>query len=119
MEPSAGSLDGSKPNSQHVLHLRGALDHSASSELREAIGRALSHGPATLVIDLASVSAVDAVGITVLVYACRAASAAHVKLVLSALQPIVRDLLEPTRLSTLCDVELASTKPAVMRGTAA
>jgi hypothetical protein len=52
------------------------------------------------------VSVGDAAGLTVLIYACRAATAAHVKLVLSAPSPLVLKLLEPTRLNEQCDVEL-------------
>jgi anti-anti-sigma factor len=79
--------------------------------LREAVGRALSRGSATLVIDLSDVSVVDAVGIDALVYASRAATAAHVKLVLTAPSPLVLHLLEPTRLSSLCDFDV---EPAVV-----
>jgi len=117
MEPSAGSL--LKDSSEHPRDLvrpSGALDHSASAELREAIGRTLSHGPATLVIDLSAVSVVDAAGLAVLIYACRAATAAHVKLVVSAPAPFLLQLLEPTRLSDLCDIELEPALPIPIRG---
>jgi anti-anti-sigma factor len=91
----------------------------ASAELREAISRALSHGPARLVIDLSAVSVVEAAGLAVLVYACRAATAAHAKLVLSAPSPLVLQLLEPTRLGDVCDFELEPAMPVPIRGTAA
>ena len=119
MEPSAGSLlEDSSEHPRDVVRPSGALDHSASAELRETISRTLSHGPATLVIDLSAVSVVDAAGLTVLIYACRAASAAHVKLVLSAPSPLVLELLEPTRLSDLCEVELEPAMPVPIRGVA-
>jgi anti-anti-sigma factor len=120
MEPSFGGLlKGSSQHSRDVVRPSGALDHSASAELRETISRTLSHGPATLVIDLSAVSVVDAAGLTVLIYACRAATAAHVKLVLSAPSPLVLKLLEPTRLNEQCDVELELATPVPIRGTAA
>jgi anti-anti-sigma factor len=120
MQPSGRSLlEDHSEHPRHVLRPSGALDRSASFALREAIGLALSRGPATLVVDLSGVSVVDAVGIDVLVYACRAASAAHVRLVLSAPSPLVLHLLEPTRLSNLCDFDLEPPVPVPIRGTAA
>lgn len=120
MEPSSGKpLVDTGQHQRDVLRPSGALDLSASAELREAISRTLSHGSATLVIDLSGVSAVDASGLAVLIYACRAATAAHVKLVLSAPSPFLRQLLEPTRLNDLCDVDLAAAAPVPIRGTAA
>jgi anti-anti-sigma factor len=120
MEPSARSLlEDSSEHPRDVVRPSGPLDHSASTELREAISRTLSRGPATLVIDLSAVSVVDAAGLAVLIYACRAATAAHVKLVLSAPSPFLLQLLEPTRLSELCDVELEPAMPVPIRGTAA
>ena len=120
MEPSAGSLLGdSRKHRRDVVRPSGALDHSASAELREMISRTLSHGPATLLIDLSAVSVVDAAGFAVLIYACRAATAAHVKLVLSAPSPFVLQLLEPSRLGDLCEVQLEPASPIPIRGTAA
>ena len=102
-----------------VLRPAGALDHAASPELREEISRSLSHGPATLEIDLSAVTLVDATGLAVLVYGCRAATAAHARLVLSAPSPLVLQLLEPLRLSKLCDVEFEPVLPVPIHGTAA
>jgi anti-anti-sigma factor len=120
MERSAGSLlEDSSKHPRDVLRPLGALDHSASAELRQAISQTLSHGPATLVIDLSAVSVVDAAGLAVLIYACRAATAAHVKLVLSAPSPSVLQLLEPTLLSDLRNIELEPAVPIPIRGTAA
>jgi anti-anti-sigma factor len=120
MEPSAGSPPpGSGDHPREIVRPTGALDDSASTALRESISRALSHGPATLVIDLSAVSVVDAAGLTVLVYACRAATAAHVMLVLSAPSPLVLGLLEPARLSDLCEIEPEQAIPVPIRGSAA
>ena len=120
MEPSAGKLlEDPSQDSRDVLHPAGALDHSGSRVLREAISRALSRGPATLVVDLSDVRDVDAAGLDVLVYACRAATAAHVKLVLCSLPPLVLELLEPTRLSDLGDVDIEPAVPVPLPGTAA
>jgi anti-sigma B factor antagonist len=120
MDPtSRNALGASGQDARHVLRPSSALDHAASPELREAISRTLSHGPATLVIDLSGVSSVDAAGLAVLVYACRASTAAHVKLVLAEPSPLVLQLLEPTRLGDLCHFELEVAMPIPIRGTAA
>jgi anti-sigma B factor antagonist len=120
MKPSAGSLlEDLSHDSREVLHPSGLLDRSAARVLREEISRTLSRGPATLVVDLSNVNDVDAAGLDVLVYACRAATAAHVKLVLCSLPPLVLELLEPTRLSDLGDVAIEPAMPVPLHGTAA
>jgi len=119
MEPSAGSLlEDSNEHPRDVVRPSGVLDHPASAELREVISRTLSRGPATLVIDLSAVSSVDAAGLAVLIYACRAAAAAHTKLALSASQVLLQ-LLEPTRLSDMCALELAPVRPIPIRSATA
>ena len=62
---------------------------------------------------------VDAAGLDVLVYACHAATAAHVKLVLCSLPSLVLELLEPTRLSELGDIAIEPTMPIPLHGSAA
>ena len=120
MQPSAGSfLEDPARGSRDVLQPSGVLDRSTSRVLREEVSRALSRGPAALVVDLSNVSGVDAAGLDVLVYACRAATAAHVKLVLCSLPELVVELLEPTRLSEIGDVDIEPTMPIPLHGTAA
>ena len=46
-------------------------------------------------------------------------SAAHVKLVLCSLPPLVLELLEPTRLSEMGDVDIEPTMPIPLHGSAA
>ena len=116
---SESPLAKSGAHGRDVLRPSSPLDDVAADELRVAIGGALSRGPATLVIDLSGVSVVDAVGIDVLVYASRAATAAHVKLVLSGPSPLVVHLLEPTRLSSLFDFEVEPAIVIPIRRTAA
>jgi len=117
MEPAASSPVEGSSQSRDVLHPLGALDRHASPELREEIGRTLSRGPAELVIDLSGVSGVDDAGLAVLVYACRAATAAHVKLALSSPSPLVRQLLEPTRLNEHCDSDIEPAVPVQLHVT--
>ncbi|HEY4402856.1 MAG TPA: STAS domain-containing protein [Acidimicrobiia bacterium] len=120
MQPSAGSLlEDPTRDSREVLRPSAVLDRTASRDLREAVSRALSRGPAALVVDLSNVSDVDAAGLDVLVYACHAATAAHVKLVLCSLPPLVLELLEPTRLSEMGNVDIEPTMPVPLHGSAA
>ena len=112
MEPSTGTLLGdASQHPQGVLHPSGLLDHAAAAELRAAISRTLSRGPAKLVIDLSAVTDVETDGVAVVIYACRAATAAHVKLVLYAPSPFLLQLLEPTRLSGSYDIEPKAPTP--------
>jgi anti-anti-sigma factor len=120
MKPSAANLlEDPSHDSREVLHPSGPLDRAGSRVLRQEISRTISRGAATLVVDLSEVSDVDAAGLDVLVYACRAATAAHVKLVLSSLPPLVLELLEPTRLSDLGDVDIEPAMPVPLHITAA
>jgi anti-anti-sigma factor len=120
MKPSAGNLlEDPSHDSPEVLHPSGLLDRAASRVLREEISRTISRGPATVVVDLSNVSDVDAAGLDVLVYACRAATAAHIKLVLCSLPPLLLELLEPTRLSDLGDVAIEPAQPVPLHITAA
>jgi anti-anti-sigma factor len=112
-------LEHSGRHARVVLRPSGALDVSAAHDLREATSRALSRGPVAVVIDLSRVSAIDAVGIDVLVYAGRAATAGHAKLVLFAPSPLVLHLLEPMRLNHLCDFEFEPALPVPIRRSAA
>ncbi len=107
MKRAARSLLGSsRAHSQDVVRSPVVLDDAASAELRVAIGQAISQGAPRLVIDLSALTDIEAEGLAVLIYACRAATAAHVKLVLSAPSPLLLELLEPMRLSESYDIEL-------------
>jgi anti-anti-sigma factor len=107
MKRAARSLLGAaRAQPRDVVRSPNLLDDAASAELRVAIGQALSQGPAQLVIDLSAVTDIDADGLAVLIYACRATTAAHAKLVLSDPPPLLLELLEPMRLSELYDIEL-------------
>lgn len=120
MGPSPRSpLGNSSDHPREVVRSPGVLDDAGSAELRVGISRALSHGPAKLVIDLSAVTNVDAQSLAVLIYACRAATAAHVNLVLSGPSPLLLQLLEPTRLNDSYDIELRPATPVPIRGTAA
>jgi anti-anti-sigma factor len=81
-----------------VLHLTGRLDVHAAADARLALADAVEAGSGDLVIDLASLDAVDATGLGVLVGAHRRAGRAGRTLVLRDVPPPVGRLLFLTRL---------------------
>jgi anti-anti-sigma factor len=81
-----------------VLHLTGRLDVHAAADARLALADAVESGEGDLVIDLASLDAVDATGLGVLVGAHRRAGRAGRTLVLRDVPPPVGRLLFLTRL---------------------
>jgi anti-sigma B factor antagonist len=93
---SAFELDSVEPG--QLLHLTGRLDVHAAADVRLALADAVESGQGDLVIDLASLEAVDATGLGVLVGAHRRAGRAGRTLVLRDVQPPVGRLLFLTRL---------------------
>jgi anti-anti-sigma factor len=93
---SAFELDPVEPG--QLLHLAGRLDVHAAADVRLALADAVESGQGDLVIDLASLDAVDATGLGVLVGAHRRAGRAGRTLVLRDVQPPVGRLLFLTRL---------------------
>lgn len=90
------ALDNVEPG--QVLHLAGRLDVHAAADVRLALADAVDVGSGDLVIDLASLDAVDATGLGVLVGAHRRAGRAGRTLVLRDVPPPVGRLLFLTRL---------------------
>jgi anti-anti-sigma factor len=93
---SAFVLDSVEPG--QLVHLTGRLDVHAAADVRIALADAVECGEGDLVIDLASLEAVDATGLGVLVGAHRRAGRAGRTLVLRDVQPPVGRLLFLTRL---------------------
>lgn len=93
---SAFELDSVEPG--QVVHLTGRLDVHAAADVRIALADAVENGEGDLVIDLASLEAVDATGLGVLVGAHRRAGRAGRTLVLRDVQPPIGRLLFLTRL---------------------
>jgi anti-anti-sigma factor len=89
-------LDSVEPG--QLVHLTGRLDVHAAADVRMALADAVASGEGDLVIDLASLEAVDATGLGVLVGAHRRAGRAGRTLVLRDVQPSVGRLLFLTRL---------------------
>ena len=93
-----------------LVHLAGRLDVHAAADVRNALADAVALGTGELVIDLASLEAVDATGLGVLVGAHRRAGRAGRTLVLRDVTPPVGRLLFLTRLDRV--LRLSSTDAA-------
>ena len=98
------------PGDRQVVHLAGRLDVHAAADVRNALAVAVEAGTGELVIDLASLEAVDATGLGVLVGAHRRAGRAGRTLVLRDVTPPVGRLLFLTRLDRV--LTLSSTDAA-------
>ncbi|MCW2724036.1 MAG: rsbV 6 [Frankiales bacterium] len=83
---------------RQVVHLTGRLDVHAAADVRLALADAVEHGSGELVLDLASLDAVDATGLGVLVGAHRRAGRCGRTLVLRDVPPPVGRMLFLTRL---------------------
>ena len=82
-----------------LLQLAGRLDVHSAADVRLALADAVELGEGELVIDLASLDAVDATGLGVLVGAHRRAGRAGRTLVLRDVTPPVHRVLFLTRLN--------------------
>jgi anti-anti-sigma factor len=87
-----------------VVHLTGRLDVHAAADVRLALAVAVEAGSGDLVIDLASLDAVDATGLGVLVGAHRRAGRAGRTLVLRDVPAPVGRLLFLTRLDRVLHI---------------
>jgi anti-anti-sigma factor len=87
-----------------VVHLAGRLDVHAAADARLALADAVEAGCGDLVIDLASLDAVDATGLGVLVGAHRRAGRAGRTLVLRDVPAPVGRLLFLTRLDRVLHI---------------
>jgi anti-anti-sigma factor len=99
---SAFVLESVEPG--QLVHLTGRLDVHAAADVRLALADAVQAGSGDLVIDLASLDAVDATGLGVLVGAHRRAGRAGRTLVLRDVPPPVGRLLFLTRLDRVLHI---------------
>lgn len=84
-----------------VLSPKGDVDMARSPLLRKAIGDAMKAKPARLLLDLSAVPYMDSSGLATLVEALQNARKGQVSLLLCALTPRVRSILEIARLNTV------------------
>jgi anti-anti-sigma factor len=85
---------------QSVLRLRGELDVANQDQLRCAIRTALDHHrPQVLVLDLSALGFTDCAGLSAIMWARKHLAGQGRELVLTGIQPLVRQLLNLTGLN--------------------
>ena len=87
-----------------VVRLSGALDAMASGDVRKQLSELVRDGSLRLVVDLAEVDRIDSTGLGALVTTLKAARDRGGELVLAALTPPVRTVVELTRLHRVFDI---------------
>lgn len=84
-----------------ILAPKGDVDLSRSPALRQALAEASKAKPKRIVVDLSGVSYMDSSGVATLVEGLQVARRNGTTLVLAALQPRVRSIMEIARLDTV------------------
>jgi anti-sigma B factor antagonist len=87
--------------SAQILTPKGDVDMARSPVLRKAIGDAMKSGAAKVVLDLSGVPYMDSSGLATLVEALQNSRKSKIELLLCALTPRVRSILEIARLNTV------------------
>lgn len=85
--------------------LSGRLDVSSAADVRAALQEAIDLGSGDLMVDLAQVELVDAIGLGVLLGADRRAKAQGRRLVVRSASPRVRHILRVTRLHRVLRID--------------
>ncbi len=84
-----------------LLAPSGEIDLARSPSMRAQVAEAMKRSPKRLVIDLSGVPYMDSSGVATLVEALQSTRKAGAKLLLCALTPRVRSILEISRLDTV------------------
>ena len=85
-----------------VIHLRGALDHEADGFPGEVSRASIFRQP--IVVDLSGVTAVQSMGIGMLVEGYKAAQRASLRMVFVGARPQVSTVLVHTKLDTIFEI---------------
>lgn len=100
-------------NGDHALiQLRGELDASTSSGLRDLVVRLVSEGRSHIVLDCDGLAFVDSTGLGVFVGARARALGANGSVTLAGVRPALERLLDVTGMTTLFDVVPATAPTA-------
>lgn len=97
-------IDSRDVGAVRVVRLAGALDAVASGEVRKQLSELVRDGAMRLVIDMEGVSRIDSTGLGALVTTLKASRDRGGELVLAALTPAVRTVVELTRLHRVFDI---------------
>lgn len=87
-----------------IVSFFGALDAAATPAARQGLKEILDEGHRRVIIDLSQVSFMDSSGLAILVTALKVARAGGGDVLLLSPPPIVKTLLELTRLQRVLDV---------------
>lgn len=90
-----------------VLAPRGRIDHDTAEPFREALQAQLdtgAPGAGPVVLDLGAVEYIASAGLRALMLAAREAKTKSTRLVVAALQPVVKEIFEITRFGLVLDV---------------
>ncbi len=77
------------------------IDYDSAAGFQEQLLAALGDGAATVIVDLAQVEMISSVGLRAFVVAAKKSKAAGGTLVVSGLQPVVREVFEISRFDAL------------------
>lgn len=87
-----------------IVAFSGILDAAATPAARQEIKEVLGDGCVRLVFDLSEVRSIDSSGLSILVTALKSARAAGGDIVLLKPRPVVKTLLELTRLHRVLEI---------------
>jgi anti-sigma B factor antagonist len=91
-------LRSSRTKSGHIVRVGGEVNLRSSPQLRGLLMRVIAQDPGRLIVDLSKVSYMDSSGVGTLVEIKRLVEREGGRLVLAALQPRVRGVLEISQL---------------------
>jgi anti-sigma B factor antagonist len=77
------------------------IDYDSAQRFGEQLLAALGDGSAVLIVDFSAVGAISSVGLRALVVAAKKSKTANGKIVVSGLQPLVREVFEISRFDAL------------------
>ncbi|MBD3217086.1 MAG: anti-sigma factor antagonist [candidate division Zixibacteria bacterium] len=88
----------------HVFHLKGRLDLTSSSELKEKVKEHLEQGKVNILLNMAQVDFINSSGLGTLVSTLKEVRTANGRIALCSLAPYVQEIFEITQLSHIFDI---------------
>lgn len=87
-----------------TFHLKGRLDLTSSSELKEKVKEYLDQGKVNIILDLAQVDFINSSGLGILVSTLKEVRTVKGRIALCSLAPYVQEIFEITQLSHIFDI---------------
>ncbi|MFQ5450645.1 MAG: STAS domain-containing protein [Nitrospinaceae bacterium] len=91
-------------NGTVTVKIKGEIDMSTSSQVRDYLGHYFKENQKVVVVDLSDVSYIDSSGIATLVEGLQWSHSCKKKFRLTGLSPMVKDVFEIARLLTVFDI---------------